>query len=108
MLNNFYKYFRFLKRNNPEEEQIYNVINWNAIYFSFLSNICTGIFNFSNIQKDNALELVHVIPGNTLYPLVDTVFNEGVKSSHQIKVSQKARSIIDTYLNPPIEDDLPF
>lgn len=63
---------------------------------------------FSNIQKDNALELVHVIPGNTLYPLVDTVFNEGVKSSHQIKVSQKARSIIDTYLNPPIEDDLPF
>lgn len=53
MLNNFYKYFRFLKRNNTEEEQIYNVINWNAIYFSFLSNICTGIFNFSNIQKDN-------------------------------------------------------
>ena len=53
MLNNIYKYFRFLKRNNPEEEQIFNTLNWNAIYFSFLSNICTGIFDFSNIQKDN-------------------------------------------------------
>ncbi len=62
---------------------------------------------FANNQRDDALEIVHVTEGDKLYPLVETVFNEGLLSSRQIKVSKRVRSIVDSYMKED-EDDLPF
>lgn len=62
---------------------------------------------FANNQRDDALEIVHVSEGDKLYPLVETVFNEGLLSSRQIKVSKRVRSIVDSYMKED-EDDLPF
>lgn len=62
---------------------------------------------FANNQRDDALEIVHVSEGDKLYPLVETVFNEGLLSSRQIKISQRVRSIVDSYMKED-EDNLPF
>lgn len=62
---------------------------------------------FADNQRDDALEIVHVTEGDKLYPLVETVFNEGLLSSRQIKVSKRVRSIVDSYMKED-EDDLPF
>lgn len=48
MLKDFFRYFR---GRNEEERALFNTLNWDNIYYSFLSNICNGIFNFENLTK---------------------------------------------------------
>lgn len=54
----FKEFYKLLRGRNEEERAIFNMINWQFIYFSFLSNICTGIFNFENLTKDEENLLV--------------------------------------------------
>lgn len=109
-------FFYYKSLFNPENQLgELSVYCWLEAQFLYVTQIYCQPTNqkgfevyFSNFQKNDALELVQVMSGDFLYPLVETVFNEAVKSSHQIKVNQRARSIIDSYLNPPVDDDLPF
>ena len=49
MLKDFLRLFR---GRNEEERAIFDLINWDYIFYSFLSNVCNGIFNFENITKE--------------------------------------------------------
>lgn len=49
MLKDFLRLFR---GRNEEERAIFDLINWDNIFYCFLSNVCNGIFNFENITKE--------------------------------------------------------
>lgn len=62
MLDSFFDKFRMLVRGkNEEERSVFNTLIWDNLYYCFLSNICTGIFNFDGLLKDEEILLTKSI-----------------------------------------------
>ena len=58
LLNYFDKFRGLIRGRNEEEKTVFNTVIWDNIYYSFLSNICCGIFNFEKLTKDEENLLV--------------------------------------------------
>ncbi len=94
---------------------VYSAINGHLLYI--VKTIEEGAFGdefgyevyMSDNQKKDTDAMVRTFPEDALYSIIDNIFKEASKASHQVKITRNVRTIIDTYLNPPKdEEDLPF